>query len=407
MADLLFLAHRIPYPPDKGDKIRSWNVLRHLAERYSVHLGCFVDDPDDRRHEASLRALCADCHFARLGPYASRLKGLGGLLDGAPLTLACYRDRGLAAWVGEVLGARRPAHIVVFSSAMAQYALDDAAERARRVIDFVDVDSDKWRQYAESRGWPARWVFGRESRRLLDFERRVAGLFDASVFVSEAEAALFRRLAPESAAKVTHVDNGVDVAYFSPEHVFTSPFTGQGPAIVFTGAMDYWANVDAVAWFAREVLPLVRRHLAEARFFIVGARPAAEVRRLARLPGVTVTGRVADVRPYLAAAAVVVAPLRVARGIQNKVLEAMAMARPVVVTPQALDGIDAHADREVRLATDPPGLAAAVVGLAAGDDGAMGRRARRRVVARYTWGSTLARLDAVLAGDIARRQNVA
>ncbi|MPY69529.1 MAG: TIGR03087 family PEP-CTERM/XrtA system glycosyltransferase [Alphaproteobacteria bacterium] len=397
MTPLLFLAHRIPYPPNKGDKIRSWNILRYLAERYSVHLGCFIDDEEDRAHTGVLQELCESCHFAPLDARAARLRGLPGLLRGDPITLGYYRDRGLARWVRETVSRAAIGHVFAFSSAMAQYALDGPAAAARRVIDFVDVDSDKWRQYAAAKRWPESRIYGREARTLLGFERRVAAAFDVSLFVSEAEAALFRSLAPESADRIAALKNGVDVDYFDPSRAYPNPFDGPGPALVFTGAMDYWANVDAVDWFARDVLPAIRAVHADAAFHIVGAKPAQQVRALSALPGVQVTGRVADVRPFVAHAAISVAPLRLARGVQNKVLEAMAMARPVLATPEALEGIDAVPGQEVFRASGADGLSrAALEMLARNDLASVGAAARDCVVSGYGWSACLNGLNKFL-----------
>lgn len=395
MEDLLFLAHRMPYPPDKGDKIRSWHMLRHLARRWHVHLGAFVDDPADWAHAAVLKGVCADMCLRPLHPRTGKLRALTGLATGQALTLPYYQDADMDRWVRAKLAAGMRA-VVVYSSAMARYVMH--AQGPRRIMDFVDIDSDKWRQYAPTKAWPLSWLYAREARKLLEWERQVARAFDASLFVSEAEARDFRHLAPESAAKVGHFNNGVDTEYFSPDQVFDPPLPGHGPSLVFTGAMDYWPNVDAVVWFAREVLPLVRKAVPDACFHIVGSRPAAAVQALAG-DGVEVTGRVPDVRPYLAHAAMVVAPLRIARGIQNKVLEGMAMAKAVVATPQALEGIAAQVGKEVLVGGDAVTQAALVVELlkAPATAGEVGRAARRRVAADYTWASNLARLDALLA----------
>lgn len=397
MEPLLFLAHRIPYPPNKGDKIRSWNILRHLAARYRVHLGCFIDDPADREHTGVLRDICESCHFATLDPRQARLRGLSGLLSGAPVTLGYYRDGKLARWVAETAAHAGFRRIFVYSSSMASYALGAAASSARRVIDFVDIDSDKWRQYAGAKSWPESWIYRREARTLLAFERRVAKTFDASLFVSDAEAALFRKLAPECSPRVGALRNGVDVVYFDPAESHERPFEKPGPVLVFTGAMDYWANVDAVAWFARESFPAIRVRHPNASFYIVGAKPAQQVRALARLPGIHVTGRVPDVRPYLAHSDIAVAPLRLARGVQNKVLEAMAMAKPVLATPEALEGIEAEIGTEVIRASGADGVAQAALSLLAREDlETMGRAARARVVAQYGWDASLQDLTRVL-----------
>ncbi len=417
--DLLFLAHRIPYPPDKGDKIRAWHLLEHLAKRYRVHLGAFVDDPEDWRHCDRLRNVCASTYFAGLNPRLGKLRSLTGLLTGEPLTLPYYRHAGLQGWVAAHLrgGVTR---ILAYSSAMARFAMqlpsppDLAAVVGlprrlagsfikegtvpggvvRRVMDFVDIDSDKWRQYAATQSWPLSWIYRREGERLLAWERKVAHAFDASLFVSATEAADFRELAPESADRIGFYNNGVDAEYFSPARDYPFPYPDAGPAVAFTGAMDYWPNVDAVTWYARDVLPRLRERYPNLTFAIVGSRPAPQVRELAGLPGVLVTGRVDDVRPWLAHARVVVAPLRIARGIQNKVLEAMAMARTVVATPQALEGIPARIGEEARCGADADTLVRETLAALDGPD--LGPAARNRVLYDFAWDHALARVDQLL-----------
>lgn len=388
MEDLLLLIHRIPYPPNKGDKIRSYHLLKHLARDYRVHLATFVDDPDDWQHVPTVEKMCASSHFASLNPTLARVRSLGALVKNRSLSLDYYRDQGLERWVDQTVAAHKIDRVLVFSSAMAQYA--DKYPNARRVVDFCDVDSDKWRQYADKKAWPMSWLYRHEARQLLSYERRVARDYDASLFVSAPEADLFRQLAPESDARIGFFSNGVDTDYFSPEAAGPSPFKDGEQAIVFTGAMDYWPNVDAVQWFAQDVMPLLRARFPELRFYIVGARPAPAVLELGKQPNIVVTGTVPDVRPYIRHARAAVAPLRIARGIQNKVLEAMAMATPVVVSPQALEGIEAEPGRELVLAQDAPGFVEAVAALLARGDNDMGLAARARVERKYSWPSNLA-----------------
>jgi sugar transferase (PEP-CTERM/EpsH1 system associated) len=396
VSDLLFLAHRIPYPPNKGDKIRSWNFLRHLAERRRVHLGCFIDDPADHEHEGTLRRICGDCCFVTLKSRTSRLLSARGLLTGAPLTLPYYASGQLSGWTRDIAKRFRLDQIFFFSSAMAQFDVAPPYP-ARRVIDFVDVDSQKWTEYAARQPWPLSWVYDREGRTLLNFERAMARRMDASLFVSPAETQLFASLAPESAGKLYAVNNGVDTDYFSPERSYENPFPAGTRPLVFTGAMDYWPNIDAVAYFVREVLPAVRAAVPDAGFWIVGSNPAKAVLDLAAQPGVTVTGRVPDVRPYLAHAGAVVAPLRIARGIQNKVLEAMAMAKTVVATPQAAEGIEGEPGRHYHVAATGDTLAAAVK-QALADPTGLGSQARGYVLATYHWQKSLDKLDLILDG---------
>lgn len=394
MENLLLLIHRIPYPPNKGDKIRSYHLLKHLSQHYKVHLATFVDDADDWQHVPKVQAMCTTSHFAKLGWLGGRMRSLGGLLGGRSLSYDYYRDAGMQAWVDRTMGEHKIDRVMVFSSPMAQYA--EKYPQARRVVDLCDVDSDKWRQYAAQKAWPMSWLYRHEADALLAYERHVAATCDAALFVSAPEADLFRTLAPESDAKIGFFNNGVDTDYFSPERQYARPYGTEERALVFTGAMDYWPNIDAVQWFAAEVFPKLLAGMPNLRFYIVGARPAAAVQALAQQAGVVVTGTVPDVRPYIHHAEVAVAPLRIARGIQNKVLEAMAMARPVVVSAQALEGIEAVPGTELLLADGADAFAATIARLLAAPDASLGAAARAKVERQYSWPSNLARIEARL-----------
>ena len=395
MREILFLAHRIPYPPNKGDKIRSFHVLKHLSESFRVHLGAFVDDPDDWRHEAELRQYCAELCLLPLDPKFAKLRSLKGLLTGTALSLPYYADRRMGAWAASILNRPGLSAAFVFSSAMAQYL--EGAPSVPKVIDFVDVDSDKWRQYAAKKPWPARWIYQREAERLLDFDRRVAGHFDYSLFVSQPEADLFLSLAPETAGRVHALENGVDTDYFDPRGASPSPYPDDAKVLVFTGAMDYWANVDAVVWFADTVFPGVLEACPEARFYVVGSRPSEAVRELGHRPGIAVTGAVPDIRPYLKHAHGAVAPLRIARGVQNKVLEALAMAKPVLASPQAWEGIAADGALDAQVMDSVAEWQAAALALLGGAAVPMESATNRAFVEqRYGWRPSLARLNALL-----------
>lgn len=397
MKDLLFLAHRIPYPPNKGDKIRSYHLLKHLAQRYRVHLGCFVDDREDWQYTEKLQAFCGETFFAPLEPQRAKFKSLTGLVRGIPLTLPYYAHAGMQRWVTRTLETRGIDRALIFSAAMGQYIAP--ARTLRTVVDFVDVDSDKWTQYAASKPWPLCWLYRREGRTLLAWERDLAARADAALFVSEAEARHFSQIAPESAARIGWFNNGVDFGYFSPQRDYPDPYPSGSQPLVFTGAMDYWPNVDAVVWFAQAIFPAVRTRYPQAQFVIVGGRPTQVVRDLARLPGVTVTGRVDDVRPWLRHARIAVAPLRIARGVQNKVLEAMAMALPVVASPQALEGIQAEAGRDLLVAGNAAQFAEQVIALLDGAYTGMGAAARIAMLGNYVWEDNLRRVDALLDGS--------
>ncbi len=398
--DLLFLTQRIPYPPIKGEKIRPLQILRHLSQRYRVHLGCLIDDKADWAHVDTVRALCADAYFARLDRRVARIACTRGLLTGEALSVSFFKDGGLARWVRGVLDRVQPAVVFVNSGNMAPYVLDQPGAASRTtLVDLADVDSEKWRAYAEGGRGPMRYVHAREWRRVAALEARIAREADWSTFVTESEAALFRQLLPDAAERIRAVVSGVDATYFDPALTHAPLLDPSRPTFVFTGTMDYPPNVDAVTWFAADILPRIRQTLPDAAFAVVGSNPAPAVQALAGTEGITVTGRVADVRPYLAHAVAGVAPMRIARGIQNKVLEAMAMARPAIVTSDALEGIDAAPGREVVLADDADAFAAACVRLAADRDAgdAIGRAARARVLADYDWSARLRGFDALLA----------
>ncbi|MCL5061121.1 MAG: TIGR03087 family PEP-CTERM/XrtA system glycosyltransferase [Candidatus Thermoplasmatota archaeon] len=388
MEGLLFLAHRIPFPPNKGDKIRSFHLLRHLAARYEIHLGAFVDDPDDWQYRDALKPWCASIRLLPLHPRRARLASLAGLLTGEALTLPYYRNRELATWAKELAASGTVTRGLAFSSAMAQFM---PAGLSRRVLDMVDVDSDKWTQYAPTQRWPLSWVYAREGRKLAEWEARVAQDFDATLLVSRDEAALLQRRVPQARHKIGAFENGVDADYFSPARDYPNPYAPDVRGVAFTGAMDYWPNVDAAIWFAERIFPAVREALPAAQFTIVGSRPTEAVLALARQPGVVVTGGVPDVRPWLAHAACAVAPLRIARGVQNKVLEAMAMARPVVASAQAAEGIRAQAGRDFILAQGEADFAHAVV--AQLQRTACNAPARDRILEHYDWARNLSAID--------------
>ena len=403
MQDLLYLVHRIPYPPDKGDKIRSYHMLKFLSKRYRIHLGCFIDDARDKQHVALLESICASCCFIEQRPLLARLGSLRALATGQPMSLSYYRSASLQQWVTGLLASGQVKHALAFSGPMAQYLDPPPAHvKLHRVIDFVDVDSEKWHQYAAMKRWPLAQLYRREARHLLAYEHAMTRQFDAVTFVSNAEANLFlQRARPGQSdrGKVGFFCNGVDVDFFSPQRPYMNPYPGAGatPVLVFTGAMDYWPNIEAVQWFAARVLPALRSRFTTLEFHIVGARPSAAVTRLAQSPGIKVSGTVPDIRPYLAHATLVVAPLRIARGIQNKVLEAMAMEKTIVATPQALEGISARPGAEIVVAANEAGFIAALSSLLeAKNDDRIGVAARQRVLHDYCWDRNLARLDCVL-----------
>jgi len=400
--ELLFLAHRIPFPPDRGDKIRSFHALRHLAGLGRVHLACFADDEADAAHLAALREALG----GRLGEAHVEVRtrgkaaaGARALIEGRPVSLALFDSARLREFVARKLAETSIGTIFAFSGQMAQFVPDGV--RQRFVMDFGDVDSAKFAQYAEDGAGPMRWVNRREGEKLFAFERATAARADLVLFVSEAEAGLFRAMT--GLANIRALSNGIDVDHFDPAADFPALRDapgGQGPLLLFTGQMDYAPNVQAVAWFAKEVLP----HVPGARFAIAGRNPTPAVRAL-ESDRVIVTGAVADMRAWLAAADIVVAPLKLARGIQNKVLEAMAMAKPVVASAAAYEGIEAVAGRDIIVADDAMATAEAINGLLATPERAtaMGVAARLQMERCYRWEARLAPLAAMVDPDLHRQ----
>lgn len=394
MENLLYLTHRIPYPPNKGDKIRSYHLLKYLSERYRVYLGTFIDVEEDWQYTEKVKNLCVDTCLIKLNPKIAKLRCLAGFATGNPLTLPYYYDKALKKWIDNVFDKESIAKVVVFSAAMTQYV--PKINNVKRFIDFVDIDSDKWKQYAQSKSWPLSWIYRRESELLLGYEKQIAHEFDKSTFVSLKEAELFKEMAPEVSEKVEYFNNGVDVDFFSPAHQLSNPYSSDNRILVFVGAMDYWANIDAVEWFAHTVFPLIRSKIDGVQFYIVGSNPTPEVMALDTLQGITVTGKVEDVRPYLKFSSIAIAPLRIARGIQNKVLEAMAMEKIVVASPQAVEGIQAINKEELYVADGSQAFADQIISLLENNSNNVPVAARERILTDYTWPVNLARLDHLL-----------
>jgi sugar transferase (PEP-CTERM/EpsH1 system associated) len=385
---VLVLAHRIPYPPHTGDKLRPYQIARFLARRHHVTLAFLVDRPEDRAGVATLRRDIPDLEVAHVWRPAAIAKGLLHLAAGGSLSAAYFESAYLRRRLAR-RAAEDPYDVVyVSSSPMARYT--DALPGVPVVMDFVDVDSDKWRQYARRSRPPRSWLYAREAARLQRFERWAAERAAVSVLVTPVEEALLRSFAP--AARTVVLPNGVDLPPPTPEG------PAVGPTLIFTGAMDYLPNVDAMRFFCEAVLPRIQAAVPAVRLLIVGLNPASGVRRLGRIPGVTVTGAVPDVAPYYARAAVSVAPLRIARGVQNKVLQAMAMGIPVVATAAAAQGLAARPGEHLLVADAPDAFAAAAVDLLQRPEQRrlLGRAGRRFVEAHHAWDGVLERTEALI-----------
>ena len=354
LPDVLFVTHRVPYPPDKGDRIRTYHLLRYLAARSRVHLASFADEPvsdDTVEHLSKLTA-----KFATV-PQGS-LKWLGGLRSlalGSTISEGIYRDSRMRRLLADWAGKTKFRGVILSASSLAGYLGTPSIGNAVRVVDSVDVDSQKWLDYSAASAPPKRWLYRVEGNRLRNAEARLSREADAVTLVSERESALVRQYCEP--AKIVTATNGVDLDYYQPRP------GGNPQGIVFVGALDYKPNVDGVRWFAAEVWPRLSERLPGIEWKIVGRRPTRAVLELGRLPGVTVVGQVPDVRPSMADSAIVIAPLMIARGLQNKVLEAMAFGKPVVGSPAALAGFGHAGELPAVAAVTPEEWVGAIAGL--------------------------------------------
>ena len=391
MREILFLAHRIPWPADRGDKIRSHHILKRLCEMAPVHVGTFADDERDLGFVGEMDDILASSHV-ELRNKPQWQAGFEAVLTGQPVSVCSFGSGSMQKYIDALLASGRISHIFCFSGQMAQYV--PASFDGRFVMDFVDVDSAKFESYADEGNPVMRWVNAREGRLLADFEKQVANRADASLLVSDAEADLFRTRS--GAANVASLGNGIDTVFYDPAAQFKKLHpVFPDPLIVFTGQMDYRPNIEAVTDFAINAMPIIRAAHPETSFAIVGRNPTPAVSELSMLPGVQVTGAVDDVRTWLSGADVVVAPLRIARGIQNKVLEAMAMAKPVVASAAAAEGIVATNGTHYFVEPDVAAEAARVIWLLSDATASrkIGEAARAHVIEHYGWAGQLAPLD--------------
>jgi sugar transferase (PEP-CTERM/EpsH1 system associated) len=395
--DVVYLCHRVPYPPDKGDKIRAYHQIRSLARRHRVHLLTLADGPVPDL--TPLHNLCQRVEVFPVHRTSAHLRAALGVFASRPLTLSFFHSAALYERVRELARTERFDAVVAYSSSMAPYA--EAFAGVPSLLDLVDVDSAKWEQYSHCARLPLRPVYALEARRLRAYETELAGRFNRVVLATGNEMRLLKSFAPK--ARAVAIPNGVDLDFFQPLDLPKA----KSPTLVFTGQMDYFANVDGVVAFAREIFPRLRRRIPNLELLVVGRSPAPAVRALGEIPGVQVTGAVGDVRPFLARAWAFVAPLRIAQGVQNKVLEAMAMNLPVVCSERVLAGLAEGGfrhGRDLLAADDPAALESCIADLLA-DPAARERLAdcaRQRLGAAYRWGANLERFEEELTA-LARR----
>jgi sugar transferase (PEP-CTERM/EpsH1 system associated) len=379
LSRVLYLTHRTPYPPDKGDRIRTYHLLRQMAKRGRVWLGCLADEPVPPETLTALGTLCERVAVVPVGRRSRWLRAAQSFATGASLSEGLFASKELRRILHRWTGEARFDVVVASSSALVPYLRDSVLRDIPKVVDLIDVDSQKWLDFAAASRPPKKWLYKLEAARVRKVERSLAGWTRAASVVSRAEATVYDSFTHAGAATIA--TNGVDLAYFAPVAC------EEQPALAFVGALDYLPNEDAAVWFARAVWPAVREKFPGAEFRIIGRNPPPAVRALVTVPGVNLVGQVPDVRPFVASASVVVVPLRLARGIQNKVLEAMAMGKAVVAAPAALAALGTVPGVHLLAASTPQEWVDAIGGLLANPQQRqqLGIAARQYVEQNHHW----------------------
>lgn len=399
---ILFLSHRVPYPPNKGEKIRTFHQIQYLTEKgHRIAVCAPLESDRDRGDLDALQKRYCDQTFS--APKPGRTSLVEGFLTGRALSVCNFYSRSLQQQLDAFLEANDIDVIVCTSSSMAEYvfrstALDRSGRsRPRLVMDFMDLDSDKWRQYQKLRSFPLSAVFGREANLIARYERKIHESFDACIFISQAEVDLFLEN-ETNLGKLHVVANGLDTTTFRPA-LAEKPETG--PIMLFTGVMDYLPNEDAVIWFVENAWTEIRERYPNAMFYIAGMNPSSKVSALAEHPGVIVTGFVDDIMPYFDKAHIFVAPFRLARGVQNKVLQAFACGLPTITTRMGCEGINCQNGEHVLVADTIPEVVRQIDWIQAHPDAAVGigRNAAALMQREYSWSGKLASLETIIGAD--------
>jgi len=388
---VLFLTHRLPYAPNRGDRLRAFHIARTLAPSVDLEIVSLTHDLDELAQIGRLEAMGARVTAVpvpRLRTYAKAMVHLPG---DRPLTHLLLDAPRIVDTFARIVRERRPDVVLAYCSGMARFALEAPLSGIPLVIDLVDVDSQKWAALSGSSRWPMRWIYGREARYLAGFERRMADAATATVVVNDRERDALLTLAP--AARIAVVPNGIDLPPLAPRGA-----PAERPCLVFCGVMNYTPNVDGALWFFQNVWPAVRARRPDAELLLVGSDPAPAIRRMhSPEHGIEVTGTVDDVRPYLWRSAVAIAPLLTARGIQNKVLEAVGAGLPAVVSAQVLAGLPTPVRSACRVGASAERFAEEVLALLALSPGERRQVAASADMAELTWESQLRPLHRLLA----------
>ena len=386
---ILYLTHRLPYAPNRGDRIRSYYMLREMSRFADVSVLSFVHD-DEEAARASEQPFASHTRTVRVTKPRNLLRCVRAMPTSRPLTHVLLDAPDLLARLQDEVDRSRPDLVVAYCSGMARLALESPLRRLPFMLDMVDVDSLKWRRMAALYAPPQRWVYAREARTLANFELSVATQAAATIVVNDQEKDALERIAPTACVSV--VPNGVELDSFRPPSGPTDSAT-----VIFCGVMNYGPNESAVRWFAQQVWPRVRAARPEAHFQIVGAQPSRAVSQLASDgTGIEVVGAVPQVQPYLWNAAVSIAPLHATQGLQNKVLEALAAGLPVVTTSAVANGLPAAALPACDVTDAPERFAESVIRQLASTPQARRSRANTAVMSSLAWSNALSKLETIV-----------
>lgn len=397
--NILFIAQRIPFPANKGEKIRSFNQAKYLAEKgHNVHIISPMEDKEEACFAKQLSAYAnITCSYSLLPHKGIRL--FTGLLKNESLSVANFYSLSMQKLIDQTIRDKAFDAVLCTSSAVAKYLFQSASlkslpERPKLLMDFMDLDSDKWQQYADNSRFPMKWVYQREAKLIAKYEQKIQQSFDACFFIADAEVSLFKRSASQI-ENVYTLGNGMNTEEFYPPE--TAP-NNEAPVFLFTGVMDYKPNVDAVVWFAEEIWPGILNQYPQARFIIAGMNPSHSVQELTKLTGIETTGFVDDILPYYHQSDYFVAPFRLARGVQNKVLQAFACGLPVISTPMGAEGISCIDNKDILLANNQHEFITAIKKLETDEafKKQVAKNALTLIQEHYSWEGKLQVLDDIL-----------
>lgn len=390
---ILYVCHRFPFPPKRGGKIRPFHMIRHLHEAgHEVTVCSLARSAAEAEEGRGIAAHCTAFHVGVVSEPLQWTRMIVRLPLPTPSSMGYFRSAALQRQVDQLLASQRFDLVFVHCSSVAQYV--EHVQGMPKILDFGDMDSQKWLEYANYKPFPLSLGYTLEGTKMLWAEKRLARKFDLCTATTRAE---WETLESYGTGVATDwFPNGVDAGFFSPDEATGGAYDAD--TISFIGRMDYYPNQECMQRFCKEVWPLLKVQRPALKLLIVGADPSPAIRALGQLPGVTVTGSVPDVRPYIRGSAAMVAPLAIARGTQNKILEAMAMGVPVVTSRAAAGGVDAEADHHFLVADTPQELAAAILRIVAdpAERARLATSGRERMLSHHAWPNSMQRLDTII-----------